>query len=278
MNNLYINPTAGKPENPTAGLGGLIGLNYMRDRESYTQNMKLQQIIQEIERQRQQEELTQGASARQAKWGQESAEADLATVVARAKGQTPGYGQAMAGGAMGEANFNQARGTEAMGTVGEKVGATNEENKFKQIKSFLQRLEMSTPVFEDQTPVAAGVTRGKQAYGQFLQQLPPKARSMLPQEYNSAQMGKIRQSLVNSVEQHQKERLDKIKTDSLKEIGEAHDTSAQKVAQINADSRVEAAYARLSKDPTYKRASEIVAEGFRKQWEGKQMTPHEIEV
>ena len=72
MNNLYINPTAGKPEN-VAGLEGLTGLNYMRDRESYTQNMKLQQIIQEIERQRQQEELSQGAPARQAKWGQESA-------------------------------------------------------------------------------------------------------------------------------------------------------------------------------------------------------------
>src|SRR3990167_3887074 len=166
---------------------------------------------------------------------------------------------------MGEAKLNQARGTEAMGTVGEKVTTTNEENKFKQLKGFLQRLEMSTPMFEDQTPVAAGVTRGKQAYGQFLQQLPPKARSMLPQEYNSAQMNKIRQSLVNSVEQHQKERLDKIKANAQKEIGAAHDTSSQNVAQITAESRVEAAYARLSKDPTYKRASEIVAEGFRKQ-------------
>src|SRR3990167_7619543 len=98
----YFNPDAARPA-PVRGLEGMSGLNYMRDRETYTKNMLLQQFMQEMTAKKQQEDLMQGAGVRNSQRGQQGAEADLAAMLARAKGASPGYGNAMVGGAIGGA-------------------------------------------------------------------------------------------------------------------------------------------------------------------------------
>src|SRR3990167_3710104 len=80
----YFNPDAARPA-LVSGLEGMSGLNYMRDRETYTKNMLLQQFMQEMAAKKQQEELIQGAGVRQSQRGQQGAEADLAAMLARAK-------------------------------------------------------------------------------------------------------------------------------------------------------------------------------------------------
>ena len=146
----YDNPESIKPPYGWQPQGALAGMWSMRDRNRYDSQASLVDLMRMLEAAKQQEEYTQGMPVRAAERGKKITDADLATIVNRAKMQQPGYGPAMARGPMGEAAQQEAAGNLAIGTASGRIESTNLENRGKSLEQTIlqQRLRESTNPFD----------------------------------------------------------------------------------------------------------------------------------
>lgn len=146
----YLNPEAIRPKYGWQPQGALAGMAYTKDRQRYEDTASLQDLMMMLEAAKAQEEQVQGAPVRQAERSQKRSAADLATLLAQSKMNQPGYGQALARGAMGEAGQQEAAGGLALGTNEQKIKAMNLENlaKIAEQRILQQRLGQSENPFE----------------------------------------------------------------------------------------------------------------------------------
>jgi hypothetical protein len=187
----YVSFPGGTPVNDRrwgAAAGFESAINTLRQQEA--QQYALQEMM--LQNQKRGMENTRYAAENPSKF----AEFDLNEMLSRAKQNTPGFGQQMAMGEMGNAQQQQARGRLAMGTVESEIPATNASNQFKQAKDVLSRIEMLTPM------IRQGGMQGNMVYQQLRHSLPPELQGGLPPmagpEADQA-LSRIRQHLVQSV-------------------------------------------------------------------------------
>ncbi len=275
MLNNYLNPNAAAPDigwKPEGFLGGMLYRNRL---QQYNDMQGLQQQMMGTSAQMENEKLQDyrmDAPVREAERGAKIPKSLLERMVSENAMQDPNYAGNVNAGVMGEAQTKAAKGKKDTATVQGDIDVHNAENVGKGLEASGRNIELQ---------FATSPMMGQAEYQKFRSQMPEQLKTQFPEMYSPAVGEKIKQ-------------LSKVITDSpahrreMKKQGSINQThittnAATNVqsglnAQIAADSRVEAAYARLAKDPTYKKADEIVAAGFRKMWEGQPMTAQEEAV
>lgn len=241
--NDYFNPSseANKLDPIPSGLSGVLA--FQREKR-YRQLMEIQRQLSQTEANSKaaqyrtyEAEEGQRAAAR----GQATSEADLATQLARNKQNTPEYAPAVTAGAIGEAQTKTAKGAVDAATTPNQITTKKSEldaqaqtHRLQKAESLLTHMDMLEPTFQDQTPVAPGVTRGQQNYQNFTKQLPPGAAESLglPAQYNPQVNKAIREKLVNSVGEARKQAEIKATADYHIKVGEGHDKATVKSAEL----------------------------------------------
>lgn len=243
--NDYFNPSseANKLDPIPSGLSGVLA--FQREKR-YRQLMEIQRQLSQTEAnskaaQYRTYEAEEGQRA--AVRGQATSEADLATQLARNKQNTPEYAPAVTAGAIGEAQTKTAKGAVDAATTPNQITTKKSEldaqaqtHRLQKAESLLTHMDMLEPTFQDQTPVAPGVTRGQQNYQNFTKQLPPGAAESLglPAQYNPQVNKAIREKLVNSVGEARKQAEIKATGDYHIKVGQGHDKATTDAAQIRA--------------------------------------------
>lgn len=239
MTTPYFNPAASKPDVGQVP-AGLAGVWMNQQNQDYRNAMSLQDALSRTgvnQAEAEYQTYTQDEPLRAAKRSQGIGEADLAAMVARAGQNEPGYGSAMARGAMGKAGTEEAAGQVALGTAKGKINSENAASHLKETQTFLNHLDLQEPVFQDSTPGSTpGSTRGQEAYRGFIQQLPKSAQSAFGQEYSPERMKQVRAKLENSIEQANKMAQ-----------GRLHNEGTAEVARITAAGKLAAVQARVEK-------------------------------
>ena len=189
----YLNPTSINPSFPQQPGGALSGYLAYQDRQHFQDVIGLQKLMQVMEAAKQEEELTQGRSARTAERGASEAKNLLAQVMANQQRGSQPYLDASLAGQIGTNQSLAAKGFVDQATTGDKVmesrlGAQGSGIEF--LNRAIPRIKAATT-----TPLQA------QVYLETLQQMPKEVRGIFPQEYGPQSipmLEALQKQLVNS--------------------------------------------------------------------------------
>ena len=137
----------------------------------------------------------------------------------------------------------RAGGQKALGTVESEIEATNTTNQLRNITGTLAVLDAVEPALQQASQLSTIDPNGAQSfYQQFLQQLPPNARQIMPRTYGPQvheTLKKVRSSLMNSVVHLQKmEELEK-QGKTSKEVATISGQAAVQTAGIRANAKAQ---------------------------------------
>lgn len=175
----YFNANSFKPMQPQGQFAGAgAGFDYQQDRQRYDQMVQLQKLLTGLEAAKRQEEFTQGFGQRQAERGSKTAEFDLKRMIDTQAQQTSGYGGAIVGGRMGEANTKEAAGRKAMGTLQTDITAGNAKNRTATLEDEARRLEYLTAGGDN--------LAGNMEYQKFYNNIPDDLKGHFPKQYDKS--------------------------------------------------------------------------------------------
>lgn len=171
----YFNPETYKPG---AQLDLLTGSGYdqQMDRTRFGEMANLQKALAMLDIMQKTETQTQGYDARQAERGRDVSKFDLERMISGNAQQMTDYAGAMNRGKMGEAQFNEARGREAIGTVDSTIKKTNTGNEAAVFENEARKLE----IMASNSPLELNME-----YQKFLSGVPQQFKHAFPQQYNA---------------------------------------------------------------------------------------------
>ena len=231
MDNNYFNPGSMRPQGQS-----------LMDMYFYPQQMQNYMDVQQVARQQQEDALRKhiletnsyerDAPVRESGRRKDISANDLETLVNRISADTPGYGAAMAGGKMGDANTREAAGRTAMGTYQGNIDTTNLGNTIKQLEGGVRQLELVGGL----SPMMADAQ-----WKQTWQNLPEPLKRQLP-SYYSPELGKRIQAMSQALTQTPAHRGEMEKTNatnaSQERVGQGNNAATVQAAGIRANAKV----------------------------------------
>lgn len=156
--------------------------------------------------------------------------------LADARRTNPAYIPSVMAGDMGMHQQNQAKGMVDMGTAQSTVDTTNASNS---LKAFADKLQMFRAT-------RSGVTFMDDAtYRRIVREAPAGLKNFLPAQYDEKAIDDIINVLADTPAQRGAEQTKRLDRESAERIGKGNNAASVRVAEINAESRLATAMARL---------------------------------
>ena len=267
----YLNPTSINPSFPQQPGGALSGYLGYQDRQHFQDVIGLQKLMQAMEVMKQEEELTQGRSARTAERGASEAKNLLAQVMANQQRGSQPYLDASLAGQIGTNQSLAAKGFVDQATTGDKVmesrlGAQGSGIEF--LNRAIPRIKAATT-----TPLQA------QVYLETLQQMPKEVRGIFPQEYGPQSipmLEALQKQLVNSPRHAGDMERANAEIAGREKVANIQGRTARDVADTRGIAQYESALARsgIGKEQLTQ-ARNIVGKLLEKQMKGEELTDAE---
>lgn len=157
--------------------------------------------------------------------------------LAKSKRTMPGYIPQVLQGDMGEAQSKAATGQYDQGVVGGRISAQNSQNNLSSMIAGLMRLKSMG---------AMNPAMAQAAYQDFLRSIPDdNLRNQMPAMFSPQGVDMALDALSRTPEAIRSMREGDAERTSREGIGAANNATSIRVAEINADARMQAAYARL---------------------------------
>jgi hypothetical protein len=255
-------PIQQRPWGPAAGVDASI----MDDQAQKAEALSLQSML--TQNQQSQANLDRYS----AQTPNEIDKSNLEGLLARSKGQMPGYGNAMAQGDMGDAQSRYAKGQFDVGTLGGRMDVENSGNVVKAFELAGRHLELtaaSNPAYADAE------------YKRFLGLVPEKVRGAFPQDYSPAVpqiLKHLTTALTNTPAHRGAMELEGKKGETNTNIQTNHDTNAYNIALLRTEAYQDMIAARwgMQKDDV-KKIEHMVTQYLLKKARGQATTPEEDE-